>query len=173
MDLAGRLSNPPPVVETLAGQGSARPQRPRSGGRDARNRATEGPPDVAPDQEGRLSNPVQRRLSKHHIDELVGAYLGGSSIDALAASLGVNRTTIISHLDHRGIERRKIVRKMTDETVAERARRPQLRGDSSDSPLRRSWQLPDRAPHAGQSMAARTDSGPTTKSRTMARLIPT
>lgn len=49
---------------------------------------------MAPNQEGRLSNPVQRRLSKHEVDELVSAYLAGSSIDSLAAKVGVNRTTI-------------------------------------------------------------------------------
>jgi hypothetical protein len=53
---------------------------------------------------------------------VVGAYLDGSSIDALAASLGVNRTTIISHLDRRGIDRRKAVRKMNNRSVLEAAR---------------------------------------------------
>ena len=74
------------------------------------------------EEEGRLSNPVQRRLSDLDIDALVGAYLDGTSIDALAASLGVNRTTIISHLDRRGTARRKSVRKMTDGSVLEAAK---------------------------------------------------
>ncbi len=74
-----------------------------------------------PEEEGRLSNPVQRRLSELDVDELVGAYLDGSSIDALAASLDVNRTTIISHLDRRGIDRRKSVRKMNDRSVLDAA----------------------------------------------------
>jgi transposase-like protein len=60
---------------------------------------------------------VQRRQSETTTDEIVSAYLAGSSIDSLAAKLGVNRTTIISHLDHRGIERRKVARKMTDHSV--------------------------------------------------------
>lgn len=76
---------------------------------------------VAPEQEGRLSNPVQRRLSDADVDELCDAYLDGSSIDSLAAGFGVNRTTIISHLDRRGIARRKSVRKMTDRMVEEAA----------------------------------------------------
>lgn len=50
-------------------------------------------------------------------------YLAGSSIDSLAAQLGVNRTTIISHLDRYGVERRKSVRKMTDRSVRQAARR--------------------------------------------------
>jgi hypothetical protein len=41
----------------------------------------------------------------------------------LAARLGVDRTTIISHLDRRGIERRKILRKVADRSVAQAARR--------------------------------------------------
>ena len=43
-------------------------------------------------------------------------------VDALAAGLGVNRTTIISHLDRRGVNRRKSVRKMTDGTVSQAAK---------------------------------------------------
>jgi len=64
---------------------------------------------------------VQRRLSEHDVDEIVSAYLDGSSIDSLAKRVGVNRTTIISHLDRRGVERRRIVRKMTDRSVRQAA----------------------------------------------------
>ena len=76
---------------------------------------------MPPDQEGRLSNPVQRRLSKATVDDLVRDYIAGSSIDSLADHLGVHRTTIIGHLDRRGIERRKIVRRMTDRSVQQAA----------------------------------------------------
>jgi transposase-like protein len=62
-------------------------------------------------------------LSEPTVDEFVRAYLDGSSIDSLAADLGVNRTTIISHLERRGVERRKSVRRMTDWTVRQAARR--------------------------------------------------
>jgi len=78
---------------------------------------------VVRDQEGRLSNPVQRRLSEATVDGLVSAYVEGSSIDSLVERLGVNRTTIINHLERRGIERRKSVRKMTDRSVRQAARR--------------------------------------------------
>jgi transposase-like protein len=71
---------------------------------------------------GRLSNPVQRRLSEATVDALVSAYLEGSSIDSLAAQNGVNRTTIIHHLDRRGIGRRRSVRKMTDRSVRQAAK---------------------------------------------------
>lgn len=122
MDLWGRLSNPPPFVETLAGQGSAGLERTRQGREDTRNRAEMRSSGAVPDQEGRLSNPVQRRLSEHDVNELVRAYLEGSSIEALAARLDVNRTTIIHHLDHRSVDRRKSVRKMTDRSVRQAAR---------------------------------------------------
>jgi len=119
----GRLSNPPGSLETLAGQGSAGPQRPRRGVDDARNRATEGPSGAVPEEEGRLSNPVQRRLSEFDVDDLVRDYMDGSSIGSLAMQLGVNRTTIIHHLDRRDVERRKSVRKMTDRSVRQAAKR--------------------------------------------------
>jgi len=72
---------------------------------------------------GRLSNPVQRRLPEHDVDEIVSAYLDGLSIDSLAAQLCVHRTTIIDHLDRRGIERRRVVRKMTDRSVRQAGKR--------------------------------------------------
>ena len=66
---------------------------------------------------------MQRRLSELDVDELVSAYLAGSPIDSLAVHLGVNRTTIISYLDRRGVERRRSVRKMTDRSVRQAAER--------------------------------------------------
>ena len=51
------------------------------------------------------------------------AYLAGASIDPLAVHLGVHRTTVMDHLERRGIERRRVVRKMTDRTVRQAARR--------------------------------------------------
>ena len=62
-----------------------------------------------------------RRLSDATIDDLVRDYLAGSSIESLASQLQVNRTTIIRHLDRRGVQRRKVVRKMTDRSVREAA----------------------------------------------------
>ena len=67
---------------------------------------------------GRLSNPVQRRLSQAESDALVGLYRDGSSIDALARKYRVHRTTVIHHLDRAGIARQRVIRKMTDESVA-------------------------------------------------------
>lgn len=76
-----------------------------------------------PEEEGRLSNPVQRRLSEAAVDDLVREYEAGSSIDSLAAQLGVHRTTIISHFDRRGVKRRRVARKMTDHSVLQAAKR--------------------------------------------------
>jgi hypothetical protein len=70
-----------------------------------------------------FQNPVQRRLSRHDLDELVSAYLAGSSIDSLAVQLGVHRTTVMDHLERRGVQRRRIERKLTDRTVREAAKR--------------------------------------------------
>jgi transposase-like protein len=67
---------------------------------------------------GRLSNPVQRRLPTSEIDTLIDLYREGASIDALARRYQVHRTTVIHHLDEAGIARRRVVRKMTDESVA-------------------------------------------------------
>lgn len=78
---------------------------------------------MVPEEEGRLSNPVQRRLAETTIDEFVREYVAGASIDSLAGRLGLHRTTIIGHLDRRGIERRKVVRKMTDRIVQRAATR--------------------------------------------------
>ena len=79
--------------------------------------------DVVPDERGRLSNPVQRRLPTSDIDALIGLYRNGSSIDALARRYRVHRTTVINQLDQAGVARRRVVRKMTDKSVAVAAAR--------------------------------------------------
>lgn len=75
------------------------------------------------EQRGRLSNPVQRRLSDADIGELYRLYGEGRSIDSLARQYEVNRTTIITYLDRVGIERRRVARKMTDNSVTRAATR--------------------------------------------------
>ena len=129
MDLWGRLSNPPEVVETLAEQGSQASRRSREALGTVPNRVAKDSSVAVPEEEGRHSSPVQRRLSKATVDELVSAYLAGSSIASLAAQLGVNQTTIIHHLELRRIERRKVVRKMTDRIV-QRAATSYRKGES-------------------------------------------
>jgi hypothetical protein len=123
VDLAGRLSNPREAVDTLPDQGWSDPTAPPG----AADQSSEAPIATAAsgplDQRGRLSNPVQRRLSELDVDDLVRDYMDGSSIGSLAMKLGVNRTTIIHHLDRRDVERRKSVRKMTDRSVRQAAKR--------------------------------------------------
>ena len=66
---------------------------------------------------------MQRRLSRGEIDQLIDRYRRGESIDGLARRYAIHRTTVIHHLDRAGIARRRVVRKMTDETVTRAAAR--------------------------------------------------
>ena len=61
---------------------------------------------------------MQRRLSRADIEQLIQLYRDGASIDELARRYEVHRTTVIHHLDQAGIARRRLVRKMTDDSVA-------------------------------------------------------
>ncbi len=65
----------------------------------------------------------QRRLPPEQIDEVVARYIDGQSIDGLAREYGINRTTVISHLECHGVERRRNPRKMTDDKVGAAAER--------------------------------------------------
>lgn len=104
-DLRGRLSNPPEIAGTLAGQGSVGPRRPRTAVDRTRDGAAPGAPGAVPEQRGRLSNLVQRRLSETAVDAIVVAHTEGTTIDALASRFEVHRTTILHHLDRRGVPR--------------------------------------------------------------------
>jgi len=73
-------------------------------------------------REGRLSNPVQRRLTDTEIDDLVARYEAGSTIEILASKFGVHRTTVMDHLRRRAVPRRT-PRKLTDQMVADAAHR--------------------------------------------------
>ena len=144
MDLWGRLSNPDDVVETLVGQGitedgrvprsrSERVSRPAESDRQGPSGPLSNPTPPAPFTARRCppddrdtpptqpSRPVQRRLRASGIEKISQHYISGTSIAELARSYGVNRTTIITHLDHQGVHRRRVARKMTDLMVAEAA----------------------------------------------------
>jgi lambda repressor-like predicted transcriptional regulator len=123
VDLWGRLSNPHEILPKLADQGwSSRERRPNRivGSAEQPDSGTATGP---PEQRGRLSNPVQRRLSGAEIGDLCHLYSDGASIDALARQYKVNRTTLITHLDRAGIERPRVTRKMTEDSVARAAKR--------------------------------------------------
>ena len=66
---------------------------------------------------------MQRRLSRAELERLIHHYREGASIDGLARRYEVHRTTIIQRLDRVGIARRRVVRKMTNESVAQAAAR--------------------------------------------------
>ncbi len=118
VDLWGRLSNPDDPVETSAGQGSRALRRSPNSPREGPNLASRPSGDAPPEERGRLSNPVQRRLSQAEIEQLIHQYREGAPIDGLARRHEVHRTTVIHHLDQAGVTRRRVVRKMTDESVA-------------------------------------------------------
>jgi len=116
-------------VESLAEQRSQASRRSLKATRDTTNRASGRSSGAAPEETGRLSNPVQRRLSEHDLDDPTLAYVEGSSIDALARRFSIHRTTVIGHLDRLGVSRRRTVRTMTDRTVRQAATRYR-RGES-------------------------------------------
>jgi len=66
---------------------------------------------------------IQRRLTTDQVAGLGGAYLAGSTVRQLAARFGINRTTVLEHLERLGIPRRANQRKLTDEQVTEARRR--------------------------------------------------
>ena len=122
MDLKGQLSNPPDNLETLVAQGS-RPVKRRG---DVPQSCPPGPPPGSRShprkEEGRLSNPVQRRLTDTEVDKLVTQHQGGSTIETLAHDLGIHRTSVMAHLQRRAVAGRT-GRKLSNEIVAEAARR--------------------------------------------------
>jgi AraC-like DNA-binding protein len=136
VDLLGRLSNPPETFATVTGQGVESAREPHEEPPTQAIFSPTAPETDVQETPGRLSNPplatatppsqqplhqVQRRLSASDIDQICASYANGKSIDELARSHRVNRTTIITHLDTQGVPRRRVVRKMTDAQVAEAA----------------------------------------------------
>ena len=101
VDLMGLLSNPAnwPDLSAL----DEEPSRPTSAAR----------------------RPVQvhRRLPARQVDELVERYEAGASINALADTFRINRTTVMSHLDRREVPRRHTLRLLDDQAVATAAER--------------------------------------------------
>jgi len=123
VDLMGRLSNPPETLESVADQGGYDVPPPRRTRSKSPKRPSAPRGSAIPEERGRLSNPVQRRLSADEIDELARLYREGATIDALARRYGVHRTTVIGQLDRGGVPRRRATRKMSDPLVARAAER--------------------------------------------------
>jgi hypothetical protein len=122
VDLRGQLSNPSRAVGSPAGQGSRASEHVDGSPSKADSKSEHGPSSSASEEKGRLSNPVQRRLTDTGIDDLVAWYEAGSTIEMLASTFGIHRTTVMTHLERRGVSRRS-PRKLTDEMVAGAAHR--------------------------------------------------
>jgi hypothetical protein len=142
VDLEGQLSNPPRAVRSLTEQGSQRSCELDDALRTSDSGPRTGPASGASEQRGQLSNPVQRRLTDTGTDDLVARYEAGSTVDALAREFGIHRTTVMAHLERRGIPRRS-PRKLTDSLVTEEAQRyrggnslDQIAGTSASRPPR-------------------------------------
>lgn len=72
--------------------------------------------DQSPSQSSR-SLQRQRRLSHDEVVDLAKLYKAGSTVDDLAKTFGVHRTTVLAHLERQGIERRRCIRRLTDADV--------------------------------------------------------
>ena len=59
----------------------------------------------------------QRRLKQKAVDQLVERYQAGASVRELAVEFGIARTTVLEHLERRGVPRRASTRKLTDADV--------------------------------------------------------
>jgi DNA-binding NarL/FixJ family response regulator len=119
----GRLSNPPEVVERLIFQRSSYDSQAHGTSKPASRRTSKRSIGTPPEEKGRLSNPIQRRLSGTEIAMLADLYICGSSIREIACRFGIHRTTVLNHLEARGVSRRRMVRKMSDAQVIEAASR--------------------------------------------------
>jgi AraC-like DNA-binding protein len=146
VDLEGQLSNPakrlkslvPPGLEARAGarqvprtRQKQAPARARSllsealghysnpatepAGEDQPRPAEVAPPPAAP-------HPTQGRLRPPDIDAIVDRYRAGDTINELAHRFAINRTTVIAHLDRRGVERRATSKQWNHKTLTSAAR---------------------------------------------------
>lgn len=77
-------------------------------------------PDASlPEPRVRAIRQVQKRLADNDILALVEAYRSGSTVARLTRDFGINRTTVLQHLQRHGVSRRPHIRKLTDRQVAE------------------------------------------------------
>ena len=114
----GRLSNPPEPLETLIEPGSQSPGRRQIRRARRIGRSPAAPETIPQKTTGRLSNPVQHRLTRTEIELLVSQYRDGSSIQTLSRRYEIHRTTVMHHLNQSDVARRTLARKMNDATVA-------------------------------------------------------
>jgi hypothetical protein len=104
VDLRARLSSLSTPVLGLLGRSS-------KAGRGRRRRV------AAPEPSRR-----QVRLSDAEIDALVADYVGGLNVSHLAVKYAIHRTTVLNHLERRGVARGQNLRKLADADVTRAAR---------------------------------------------------
>jgi transposase-like protein len=121
VDLWGRLSNPPAAIETVAAQGFAANRGNTKSAESGPGTVPESSHRPPPEEKGRLSNPIQRRLSPTDTDDLIAAYHAGATINELAHRYRLHRTTIAAHLDRHHVERHDSHGEWTSETLADAA----------------------------------------------------
>lgn len=80
-----------------------------------------------PSDQGRRAQPrqlqVQRRLDEAAVLELVRRYVAGESVVMLARAFGLHRTTVLEHLERRGVPRRQVTAKLSPSQVVQAAER--------------------------------------------------
>ncbi len=76
------------------------------------------------------SLPVQRRLAPVEVGALVDAYRQGVPVEDLAASFGINRTTVLGHVRRHGVPKRE--RRALQEEHVGRAAQLYAEGRSAD-----------------------------------------
>ncbi|MHB8318958.1 MAG: hypothetical protein ACYDEP_07000 [Acidimicrobiales bacterium] len=76
------------------------------------------------------SLPVQRRLTPGEVADLVAAYRRGVSVEGLATSFRVNRTTVLGHVRRHGVPKRD--RRALKGDEVDRAVALYARGQSAD-----------------------------------------
>ena len=65
---------------------------------------------------------AQRRLHDREVDALIDAYRVGATILELAGRFAIHRTTVIAHLNRRGVQRRLVAKQWDDDALSEAAR---------------------------------------------------
>jgi len=147
VDLEGQLSNPAKRLKSLVPPGPQAEAGARQVPRIRQKRTATGARSLPCEALGHYSNPAtepagddrsrpadiahlpasphrtQGRLRPPDIDALVDRYRAGDTINELADRFGINRTTVIAHLDRRDVERRAIAKQWDHETLTSAARR--------------------------------------------------
>ena len=123
VDLMGRLSNPSNATKALILHSSTKICKSTIASCENSSQPTEHESVDLTEEEGRLSNPVKRRLAEEKIVQLVEDYVSGLSVNEVARRHGIHRTTVMNHLESRGVQRRRNLRKLSSPNVANAARR--------------------------------------------------